>query len=89
MVMTILSFVLVIVGINGDKDKPSLFGPFGTLVSLLSLPVAYLGSMLMGAIFLITLPFALHSSASYDMGTLFMFLLPLGYLLAMKMSDLR
>jgi hypothetical protein len=89
MVLTVLSFVLLVIGTGGDKDRPSLFGPLGALVALVSLPIAYLGAMLTGAIVFISLPFALSSNAPYDMSILFMFLLPLGYMAAIKMAQNR
>ena len=89
MVMATLSFFLLAAGVSRDQDEPSLFGGLGLMVMMISLPFAYLGSMLMGAIFFITLPFALNSSASYEMGTLIMFLLPAGYLALIKMAEFR
>lgn len=91
-VMTALSFVLVVIGLRPNDDengniRGALWYGLGAMVMMISLPVAYLGSMLMGAIFFITLPFALGSTEPYDMGMFIMFLIPGGYLAAVKMNQ--
>lgn len=83
-----ISFVLLVMGLAGDSDRPSLFRGLDAMVMIPSIVVAYLGSIVMGAIFLITLPFALSSSSFFDMGMMVMFLLPAGYLGASKLTDL-
>lgn len=91
-VMTILCFVLVVIGLKPNHDgdvhrRGALWYGLGAMVMMISMPVAYLGSILMGMIFFVTLPFAMGSTESYDMGMLIMFLVPGGYLAAMKLTD--
>jgi len=91
-VMTALSFVLVVIGLRPDHDgeaksRGALWRGLGAMVMMISMPVAYLGSILMGMIFFVTLPFAMGSTESYDMATLIMFLVPGGYLAAMKLTQ--
>lgn len=78
-----LSFMLLVVGVNEDldeaKSKNVLFAPLAALVVIPSVAIAYVLSVICGAIFLIVLPFALSSTAPVTMDMLILLLLPVGY----------
>jgi len=87
MIMTAISFGMVVLGMGADNDDITLWtGPAAVVVAL-SVPIVYLATGLMGAILVITLPFAMSSTAPYDMTILYLFLLPGGYLAALKFSE--
>lgn len=91
-IMTGFCFALILGGLREYQGDPreargALWGGLAMMVVMISVPIAYLGSLLMGMIFLVTFAFALNSPEFYDMASLIMFLLPGGYLAALKMSQ--
>lgn len=86
-----LSFMLLVIGVNEDLDEPEsrnvLYAPLAALVVIPSIAIAYVLSVICGAIFVVVLPFALSSTAPVTMDMLILLLLPFGYSVPFKLAQ--
>lgn len=89
LVMFALSTALMLIGMRGPDDETSLFNGLHMLVVMPSIVIAYLGSIVMGILFMISLLFGADKvgSSGTIMMMLFLFLIPAGYLAIFKLQD--
>jgi len=89
LVMFALSATLMVIGMRGPDDEVSLFNGLHILVVMPSIVMAYLGSIVMGILFMISLLFGADKMGSSGtiMMMLFLFLVPAGYLAIFKLQD--
>lgn len=89
LVMFALSTALMLIGMRGDENEVSLFNGLHMMVVMPSIVLAYLGSIVMGIMFMIALLFGADKTGGGGtiMMMLFLFLIPAGYLAVFKLQD--
>ncbi|PTX52635.1 hypothetical protein IQ03_03909 [Gemmobacter caeni] len=89
LVMFALSVMLLVIGMNNLDDRPWVLMGLDKLVFMLSFIVAYLGAIIMGILFAISLLFGADKMGSSGtiMMMLFLFLIPAGFLAIVKLKD--
>jgi hypothetical protein len=89
LVMFALSVMLLVIGMNKLDGRPWILMDLDVMVFMLSTIAAYLGAIIMGILFAISLLFGADKTGSSGMilMMLFLFLIPAGFLAILKMKD--